>query len=756
MHTTAIRIKGIVQGVGFRPFLYKRALEMNLEGFVRNDTEGVYMEANFPDGAAEARFLETVREKCPPRARITSVETVRLLLKPFSGFEIKKSTDASSSFILISPDLAVCESCGEEIFSPADRRAGYAFTNCTDCGPRYTIIEDIPYDRFRTSMKTFPMCEDCSREYHDPFSRRFHAQPNACGVCGPRLALTGKGGGALCEQGEEIRVAAKLLRQGKIGAIKGLGGYHLAADANAEETVRRLRKMKNRSAKAFALMAEDLEQIGKLCLFDAVEEQLLRSSGAPVVVMKRRDGAAVAPSVAPGECTLGVMLAYTPLHKLLLHFFRGPLVMTSANFGDEPICFRDEELDKTWRGRVDFVLSHNREIVTRCDDSVTRAAGGKEYPLRIARGYAPLALPLPFSVERPVLACGGELKNTVTFLLGNYGVVSQHLGDLENAEAFDFFCSTVENLKKLLRVENPAVVCDLHPQYLSTKYALNFEPIRIQHHHAHMASCLAENGISADAIGVVMDGLGYGTDGHLWGGEFFEGNMGQVRRGAALRYVPMPAAAVKNIGQMAAALLESSFQGENYMDLPLPCFEKLEDGERRNLVRIVRSAPLRTSSAGRLFDGISAILGFCRTPTYEGEAAVRLEQGALEYFSGSYGFDLEEEGDFSWIDLSRTVRGIVKDFLKGYDPAALARAFHNTLAHMIGAVCGRLRDRSGLNTVVLSGGVFQNMLLLGDTRAGLEKAGFQVVTHRLVPANDGGLSLGQAAAAAMGAGRFQV
>jgi hydrogenase maturation protein HypF len=753
-----ISVRGIVQGVGFRPFIYALARRHGLAGLVRNDAEGVHIEA---EGSPEEleRFLQKIKEEAPPLAVVEAVAWRPLAVREEREFRIEESREGIRRRALISPDVATCEECLAELFDPANRRYRYPFTNCTNCGPRFTITRSVPYDRAMTTMAHFEMCPECQREYDDPSDRRFHAQPNACPVCGPQARLLDRFGHELRGKPEDpILRAAWVLRGRAVLAVKGMGGYHLACDPFDARAVRTLRGRKVRQDKPFALMARDLEQVRELCRVGPEEERLLTSPARPIVLLERREDSGVAEDVAPRQKTLGVMLAYTPLHHLLLHDAEIPLVMTSGNRSDEPIAYRDEEAFEQLWDIADYFLVHDRPIHMRCDDSVVRAAGEKMYPIRRSRGYAPAPLGVAESFGRHVLACGGELKNTFCVAKDRHVFLSHHIGDLENYETLRSFREGVEHYCRLFDVQPELVAYDLHPEYLSTKYARELEEaalpaVGVQHHHAHIASCLADNERPGEerVIGVALDGTGYGTDGTVWGGEFLEGSTQErfVRR-AHLEYAPMPggAAAIREPWRMAIAQLLALYGEEEVLKLPLAMVRRIGERNVRLISRLVEhklNTP-PTSSAGRLFDAVAALVGVpgSRRTTYEGQAAVELELAADGPTSRGYPFRLRPEGEGWVVETWETVAAVVEDLLSGREAKEVSSRFHRTMAEMVVAGCEKIREARGVSAVALSGGTFQNMLLLGQVIGLLEEKGFAVYRHRRVPTNDGGLSLGQA------------
>ena len=753
-----ISVRGIVQGVGFRPFVYSLAQRHGLCGLVRNDAEGVHIEV---EGAPEelGLFVHEVETDAPPLAAVEAVSWRPLCVAGEGGFRIEESREGLRRQALVSPDVATCEECLAELLDPTDRRYRYPFINCTNCGPRFTITRSVPYDRPTTTMAGFTMCPDCQAEYDDPADRRFHAQPNACPVCGPRVRLLDRAGHELHGKPDEpISRAARALRAGDIVAVKGMGGYHLACDPFDERAVRTLRGRKVRQDKPFALMARDLGQARELCRITPEEEKLLNSPARPVVLLRRREGSGVADEAAPRQNTLGIMLAYTPLHHLLLGDAGVPLVMTSGNNSDEPIAYRDAEAFEHIGDIADYILLHDRPIHMRCDDSVVRVARGGTYPLRRSRGYAPSPLRVTESFSRHILACGGELKNTFCVAKDRHVFLSHHIGDLENYETLRSFTEGVEHYRNLFDVRPELVAYDLHPEYLSTKYARELEEgglpaVGVQHHHAHVASCLADNERPSgeQVIGVALDGTGYGTDGAIWGGEFFEGSTeeGFARRGH-LEYASLPggSAAIREPWRMAVAHLVALYGDEDTLNLPLKLLRETGERDVRLVARLVEKGlnTPQTSSAGRLFDAVAALAGVpgSRRTTYEGQAAVELELAASGEPGRGYPFRLRPEGDGWVVETREVIRGVVEDLLAGRGAAEIASGFHRTVAEMVVAGCERVREAGGASAVALSGGTFQNVLLLQQALELLEDRGFTVYRHRRVPANDGGIALGQA------------
>jgi hydrogenase maturation protein HypF len=742
-------INGIVQGVGFRPFIYQLAKKRGLGGYIANTSTGVDIEVEGGPEEIEA-FFQEIHLRKPPLARIVQVERQYLPPQRYRDFVIKESQAQAQPSTLISPDVSVCEDCLREMNDPGDRRYRYPFINCTNCGPRYTIIKDIPYDRDKTSMASFSMCEACWKEYEDPLDRRFHAQPNACWECGPTVCLhecTGKPINGV----DPISEARKLLKSGRILAIKGLGGFHLAVDATDGKAVGRLRERKNREEKPLALMSPSIEKISEYAHVSSLEAHLLQSPERPIVLLRKKDGNAIASQVAPRNCFFGVMLPYTPLHSLILQEGFLALVMTSGNISQEPIAVENEEAFGRLSGIADYFLVHNRDIYLRNDDSVARVLGGRVRMIRRSRGFVPVPIALDRGI-RPTLACGPFLANTVCLAKGRNAFLSQHVGDLENLETLESFERTIEHLKSVLHIDPQVIAYDLHPDYLSTQYAISQRGTRrigVQHHHAHIASCMAEHGISGPVIGLAMDGTGYGTDGTMWGGEILVVDFGRFERVGHFQTVPLPGgeAAIHEPWRMALVYLHRAF-GKDLLHLPIEFVGRLDLKKATIILAMIErgfNCP-QTSSCGRLFDGVSALLGLRDRASYRGQAAVELEM-EMGPGEGYYPAAIEEEKSGMIIPYGPIIQGVVTDLIEGLSGGTISRRFHNSLVRVFVDACIELRDRRTLNKVVLSGGVFQNAFLLGQLERTLEDLGFEVYSHSSVPTNDGGISLGQAVVA---------
>ena len=751
------RVEGTVQGVGFRPHVHRLATELGLGGWVLNDEHGVLLEVEGEPATVED-FLTRLVDEAPPLSRVERVIREEAVATGAETFRIRASERAGEPEALIAPDTATCDDCLAELCDPGDRRFRYPFINCTNCGPRFTIVTGVPYDRPRTTMAGFRMCAACRAEYEDPSDRRFHAQPNACPACGPSVRLVGGEGWA--PYGDPIRAAAEALREGRIVAVKGLGGFHLACIAEDEGVVGTLRARKHREDKPFAVMAPDLAAARGLVELGAVEEALLVGRERPIVLAPRREGARVAAAVAPGFRELGVMLPYAPLHHLLTADVGETIVLTSGNVSDEPIAYEDEDALARLEGIADLFLLHDRPIHMRTDDSVVRAVRGRPVMLRRSRGHVPASVDLPVAAARPVLGCGAELKSTFCVAKGGRAWVGHHIGDLKNYETLASFREGVEHFERLFAVEPAVVAHDLHPDYLSTRYGLEREGVEhvgVQHHHAHLAACLAEHGETGPAVGAIYDGSGHGLDGTVWGGELLVGDLAGFERAGHLWPVRLPGGdqAVRMPWRMACAWLVAV---EGFEPARPPALAARVGREAwRAVARMADTglyAPV-TTSVGRLFDAVAAICGVRARVNYEGQAAVELEAVADPAERGAYPLPVAEEADGGMaepgavvLDARPTVRAAAQEAAAGVAVPLVSARFHNALAGATAEACRRVAERRGLATVVLSGGVFQNRRLLAEAAALLEEAGLRVLVPQRLPPNDGGIAYGQVAVAA--------
>ncbi len=762
-----VQIRGAVQGVGFRPFVYRLASDLGLHGWVVNSSSGVIIEVEGTSGVLDEFLLRVARE-CPPRAIVHGLESACLEPVGFSGFEIRESAGGEKTALVL-PDIATCADCLAEVFDPANRRYRYPFTNCTNCGPRFSILEALPYDRPNTTMAGFEMCEACRREYGDPRDRRFHAQPNACPACGPRLELWDADGRRLAERDEALRAAEARISGGAIVAVKGLGGFHLVVDGRSDASVRRLREVKTREEKPFALMFPTLASVADTCVVGDREARLLTSPEAPIVLLRRRSSAGAASiveAVAPGNPYLGVMLPYTPLHHLLLADLGVPIVATSGNRSDEPICTDEREAVERLRGLADVFLVHDRPIARHVDDSIVRVAAGRDLVLRRARGYAPLPVSLRTTAPA-ILGVGAHLKNSVAMSVGADVFVSQHVGDLETVEAFGAFESVIAAFERMYEASPSVVACDAHPDYLSTAYARRRQlPTRVvQHHLAHVLSAMAENEVEPPVLGVSWDGTGFGTDGTIWGGEFIAVTAGSASRVATFRPFPLPGGdrSVREPRRTALALLCEVFGDEAWEMEEVPTLAAFSRPERRILRSMIERAvnSPRTSSVGRLFDAAASIAGLRQHVRFEGQAAMDLEF-ALEgtRTDDFYPIAIAEarpaerearpavagliDARMCTIDVAPLVRALVSDARAGLPVGTMSARFHNGLVEAAVAIA----RRTALERVVLSGGCFQNRYLLERAIARLRTEGFRPVWHQRIPPNDGGIALGQVAAVA--------
>ncbi len=745
-----IAITGIVQGVGFRPFVYNLAKQLDLTGWVRNTSAGVEIVINGSDEDID-RFVEALRIDPPPLAQIDSLAIKPTQNDHYTKFEILESQPLPGEFIPISPDVAICEDCQRELFDPANRRYRYPFINCTNCGPRFTIIKDIPYDRPKTTMAAFPMCPDCQAEYDDPLNRRFHAQPVACAECGPEVWFE-IDGSRISSSEAALQQTRGWLAEGKIIAIKGLGGFHLACDAANKQSVAELRRRKQRNSKPFALMAFDIKTIQKYCSVSSQEKELLLSYQHPIVLLNKRADCTLPDELAPGQKTLGFMLPYTPLHMLIMEpqpGFPTVLVMTSGNLSEEPIAWDNDDARKKLKGLCDAFLMHNRPIYIRCDDSVIREYNGKPNYIRRARGYAPNPIKLPWNVP-PILAGGAELKNTFCLASQTYAFMSHHIGDLENFETLSAYEEGIDHFEKLFHIQPELLACDLHPDYLATRYIQtrsehqNLPIVTIQHHHAHLASCLADNHWVSDepVIGLCLDGTGYGVDGAIWGGEILIGNYSGYQRKYHLAYVPLPGGDITIRKPSRMALSHLWHAGYDW-DPSLPPASHLCMEERTALrfqLENQINAPL-TSSMGRLFDAASALMGIRQEVDYEGQAAIEMETLANPDEKAAYSFNIYDD----IIDPKPLWEKLIADWYQHVPVDIMAARFHNGILTTLVEICDRLHQQTGINTIALSGGVWQNLLLLSRAQRLLINKGYKVLTHKHVPTNDGGIALGQVA-----------
>ncbi len=757
-----IHINGIVQGVGFRPFVFRLANECGLGGFVNNSSDGVLIEV---EGAAETikTFHNKLITETPPLASVVECTLEVVNLTGEKEFTIQTSERHERAVTLISPDISICEDCLKELFNPTDRRYRYPFINCTNCGPRYTIVKSIPYDRLYTSMDVFPLCDACSREYHDPANRRFHAQPNACSICGPKVNLCNCAGKKI-DTADAIIDAIKLLREGKIIAIRGIGGFHLAVDAHNEAAVQELRRRKGRAEKPFAMMAPDIESIRKYCVLSSKEaEELLRPTRS-IVLLRQLTNQDLASAVAPNNRYFGFMLPYTPLHYLILKDNFDALVMTSGNLSEEPIAIANDEALKRLSSLADYFLLHDRQILQRSDDSIVRVSAGEVRAIRRSRGYVPIPVFLSSPTKKRILACGGELKNTIALSRDKTVFLSQHIGDLDNPSAFEFFENSIAHLQKILEITPEVLVHDLHPEYLSTKWALQqkeLPKIAVQHHHAHLVSVMAENGVEEPTIGIILDGTGYGTDGTIWGGEILVGDAKSFERFAWLEPMALPGgtAAIRQPWRMALSYLNQAF-GNSLSRIEIPFMQNLQTQQVSIILQMIEkklNAPL-TSSCGRLFDAVSALLNIRQEINFEAQAAIELEMAvAGDMFNDYYEEALASDNLRGVIPVVPLICAIVEDIQNGVKKSKIAARFHRTLAELFLRAAKSASDVHSLKRIGLSGGVFQNDYFFSYILKRLKELGFEVLTHKQVPTNDGGLALGQVVVAntAMKSGNFK-
>ncbi len=757
-----ICVKGIVQGVGFRPAVYNLAMEQGLTGYVTNTADGVIIEV---EGNKAEEFASLLKANLPPLARVEVIEAREIPVTGDKEFRILHSMD-EGGFTHVSPDISICGDCLKELLDPGDRRHQYPFINCTNCGPRYSITKKVPYDRPNTTMSIFPMCPQCLAEYDNPLNRRFHAQPNACPVCGPQVEFRLTNSEFRCCESDPIAAAIHLLKQGAIVAVKGIGGFHICCDGDNEDAVRLLRERKRRRNKAFALMSPDLDSISNYCRVSPDEAKVLIDMRRPIVLLRKKGATSLAEAIAPKNRYLGFMLPYTPLHYLIFHYGTGggasdsphfrALVATSGNLSEEPIVTDNDEAIEKLSGIADAFLIHNRDIFMRVDDSVVRVSNGKTLFIRRSRGYAPQAIML--DEDGPdVLGSGAEVKNTFTITKGDTAIMSQHIGDMENLETLRFYEETLENLKQVYRSNPVAIGYDLHPGYLATQWALEkiadgkLKGFGIQHHYAHIAAVMAEKKIGGKVIGVAWDGTGYGTDGNLWGGEFLICDASGFERAGHLAYIPLPGgeAAIRENWRIAVSCLQHSI-GADRLDQYLSDIGFIEKFGKKKIdliIQIIKNKDLSplSSGAGRLFDAVSALAGICHESTYEGEAAVALESAMPEGEGDEkiYGFKISDTSPFV-IDFSNMIVEICDDVKTGVHPGIVSLRFHNTMVKVISDSVCRIKELTGLNAVALSGGCFQNARLLEDVTSSLSAGGYSVFTNEELPCNDGCMSLGQA------------
>lgn len=756
-----IEVKGIVQGVGFRPYIHKLANICKLKGWVLNSTKGVTIELEGNPGSVN-NFINTFYKNPPPLSKIEDIKIETIQFKNYKNFTIKESKKEKKEFLPISPDISVCNDCLSEIFDQSDRRYLYPFTNCTNCGPRFTIIKNIPYDRKNTTMEEFKMCSECKKEYEDINDRRYHAQPNACVKCGPLVTLVDSKNKKLAKKNKAIIKTAELLKKGKIIAIKGIGGYHLACDASNNKAVANLKKRKGREDKPLAIMSADINSIKKYCILDKYEEAVINHYTRPIVLLKKKPGYCIAENVAKGQNYLGVMLPYSPFHYILLNYLKKTmpaLVMTSANYSDEPLTKSNNEAFEKLKNIADYFLIHDRKIHISCDDSVVNIINKKPAIIRRARGYVPYPITLP-SNNNQVLACGAELKNTFCVTREKHAFVSQHIGDLKNAETLEHYKFMASHFLKFFRIIPEKVACDLHPDYLSARFAEEFAKkhkirlVKIQHHFAHIAGCLADNNINEKVIGVAYDGAGLGNDNTIWGGEFLIADLHSFERAAHFKYLRLPGgdASSKNPNRSALSYLYSSF-GEDFLKQNLEfikTFSKKETTILNTMLTKEINSPL-TSSTGRLFDAASSMLNICHYNSYEGQAAIELQMTAercLNKQKTAYEYKLYEDNGKTIIDWRPIILSIVSDIKRGIPKETIAYKFHSTVSKFTVEVCLNLSRKYNINKIALSGGVFQNKLLAEMLTKDLSGNGFTCYTHHQVPANDAGISLGQAAISA--------
>ncbi len=741
-----INISGIVQGVGYRPFIHIAALRYGLSGYVANKGGEVSIHAEGEPASIEA-FFDFISNSYPNGAYVQSIQTQEQQVEGYSTFEIVKSIEDNQSVIGIPADKDVCDECKEDIFRPGSRYYQYPFTSCTKCGPRFTIVRKVPYDRCSTTMEPFNMCKECEDEFTNPYDRRYHAQTICCPDCGPQVRLVDKNGEKIAN--DWLEYAGEMLEKGSILAVKGIGGFHLVCNAVNNEAVERLREGKDRISKPFAVMFRDIESARRHCEISRAEEELMTGFRKPIVLLEQKGDSDIPRSVNPGLDKLGAMLPYSGIHMLLLSRGTEVLVVTSGNRSGFPLVTREEDAFEQLGNMVDAFLVHNREILSACDDSVTKVVLNSAQPIRRSRGYIPVPVILK-GCRSPILACGSDLKNTFCMVKDERAYVSQHIGDIHGPEILKLYREQIERYMEMLDFQPEFAVCDMHPDFKSSQYAreLGLPVLEIQHHHAHIAGVMAENGLEDSVIGVALDGTGYGNDGTIWGGEFLISSPGDFKRVGHFRKAAMPGgeAAVREPWRMAGIYLSDAF-GEDLWNLNIGCTDMLREKNWPVIARSINSGlnTVITSSAGRLFDAVSAILGICCCNNYEGQASAELEARAV-HTEGMYSYEIKDREVFE-IDFRETIRGITSDMGRNINPGEISGKFHNTIVQVILEACSMARRVSGISTVVLSGGVFQNGILLKNAVPGLKDLGFNVYTNLQVPCNDGGISLGQAAAA---------
>ncbi len=752
-----LEIKGIVQGVGFRPFIYRLAKNHKLKGFVFNNTKGVIVDLEGSHSNIET-VLRKIKDQSPPLAQIKGIESKKLPIKGYKDFVIKYSRKEEEKITLVSPDIATCDSCSRELLDPSDRRYKYPFINCTNCGPRFSIIKELPYDRKNTTMKKFIMCKDCRLEYENPMDRRFHAQPDACALCGPEVELLSKKRKKV--NGDPFNKTIELIKKGKIVAIKGLGGFHIACDAKNNEVIKLLRKRKNRPFKPFALMVRDVDTVKKYVNVSKEEEHLLKSQRAPILLLKRKEDYGLPYEIAPNNKYIGFMLPYTPLHIMLLNTDKNidVLVMTSGNIKDDPIIYKNEDAFSYLSNIVDYFLLHNRDIQIQVDDSVLRIPLQSErLIIRRSRGYVPEPIKSPIKFKKNILGCGGHLRNTFSLARGNEIFISHHLGRLDSLLSHVSYERGIEHFINLFNINPEVIVVDKHPGYFSTQFGKNIalkyknKLIEVQHHHAHIASCLIDNEVDRDVIGIAWDGTGYGDDGAIWGSEFLIANLKNFKRKAHLQYMPLPGSekAIEEPWRMAVSYLYKLF-GEDFLSIDIDFIKRLNKNKWKNLkIMIDRgiNSP-ETSSMGRLFDAVSSLIGIRDKITYLGQAAIELEMIMDKDNNDFYTFDIKKEKGVYIINPLEVIHLIIEDIINSVSHSIISGKFHKGVVEMIVEVSRLLRKETDINEVAISGGVMQNLYLRNNVTKMLTKEGFKVYNHRKIPSNDGGISVGQVAIAA--------